>query len=77
VLYTDGLVERRGEDLHRGLDRLAAVLAGGGPHAEGETVAPGDDGAPQVAPVQVVRALVPGDLHDDDIAVLTLRVDPA
>jgi len=79
VLYTDGLVERRGEDLHRGLDRLAAVLAGGGPGAGAvaEPVAAAHDGAPRVVPVQVVRALVPGDLHDDDIAVLTLRVDPA
>ncbi|MGC5165558.1 GAF domain-containing SpoIIE family protein phosphatase [Luteimicrobium sp. DT211] len=78
VLYTDGLVERRGEDLHHGLDRLAAVLAGGGPGAggTGAPVTPAGDGTPRVAPVQVVRTLVPGDLHDDDIAVLTLRVDP-
>ncbi|WP_217913625.1 SpoIIE family protein phosphatase [Miltoncostaea marina] len=31
VLYTDGLVERRGEVLDQGLDRLAGVAAGGGP----------------------------------------------
>jgi serine phosphatase RsbU (regulator of sigma subunit) len=26
VLYTDGLIERRGEDIYTGLDRLAAAL---------------------------------------------------
>ena len=33
VLYTDGLVERRGEDIDAGIDALAAALDGGPPDA--------------------------------------------
>lgn len=38
VLYTDGLIERRGEDIDTGLDRLAAALLRHR-HADPETLA--------------------------------------
>ena len=39
ALYTDGLVERRGRDLHEGISTLAAVLAEDAPPSARETVA--------------------------------------
>lgn len=59
VLYTDGLVERRGSTIDEGLERLRAVLA----DVEG-------DGAAAVAD-SLIRTL--GSV-DDDAAVLVLRV---
>lgn len=48
-LYTDGLVERRGESIDIGLERLAAVIGGGADRSVGElatTLGPsGDDSA--------------------------------
>ncbi len=62
VLYTDGLVERRGEDLERGIEALAVrVAALVGPVA----------GVPE----QLVAAMLPQG-PDDDVAVLVARVDP-
>jgi serine phosphatase RsbU (regulator of sigma subunit) len=58
VLYTDGLVERRGEPLHVGLERLASALR--------ESPAP--------EPRRLVETLVPDEFHQDDTAVLTVRV---
>ena len=60
LLYTDGLVERRGEDLDVGLGRLAGALAVGG----------------DAAPEQVCDALLASMLADaptDDVALLVLR----
>jgi PAS domain S-box-containing protein len=34
VLYTDGMVEKRGEDIDDGVDALAALLAAGGPELD-------------------------------------------
>jgi PAS domain S-box-containing protein len=66
VLYTDGLVERRGEPLGDGLDRLlstASRLATTDP----ETLADG-----------LLAALRPDtDARDDDVAILVARVRPS
>ncbi|HET7357913.1 MAG TPA: SpoIIE family protein phosphatase [Nocardioidaceae bacterium] len=62
VLYTDGLVERRREDLDRGITTLAR-LAGG------------LDGPTAGMPERLVDALLP-DGPDDDVAILIARVDP-
>jgi serine phosphatase RsbU (regulator of sigma subunit) len=60
LLYTDGLVERRGEDITRGLDRLCAISAAH--HA-----------LPVAQFVDTVLAeLVPAQLTDD-VAVLAVR----
>ncbi len=62
VLYTDGLVERRGEDLELGIEALATrVAALTGPV----------DGVPE----ELVAAMLP-DGPDDDVAILVARVDP-
>ena len=58
LLYTDGLVERRGEHLQDGLDRLRAALAAG-PQDVHELV-----GA-------LVRRL---DGSDDDVALMAVRL---
>jgi PAS domain S-box-containing protein len=62
VLYTDGLVERRGEDLELGIENLARRVADlTGPVA----------GVPE----QLVSVMLP-DGPDDDVAILVARVDP-
>jgi anti-sigma regulatory factor (Ser/Thr protein kinase) len=63
ILYTDGLVERRGASLEEGLDRLAAAAAG---------AASADAGAICDA---LLSALLPP--LDDDVAILVARVRPA
>jgi serine phosphatase RsbU (regulator of sigma subunit) len=62
VLYTDGLVERRGEPLDAGLERLAAVVASG----------PSD---PDGLATHVLARLLPegGTLHDD-VTALVARI---
>ncbi|NAZ82945.1 SpoIIE family protein phosphatase [Kineococcus sp. R8] len=62
VLYTDGLVERRGEPLQEGLERLRRLLEG----AEDLT-------AEQVC--DRVLGLVADGPQDDDVALLVLRAD--
>ncbi|MEP7762440.1 SpoIIE family protein phosphatase [Sanguibacter sp. 25GB23B1] len=62
VLYTDGLVERRGEMLRDGLGRLVATLEGSG-----------DEDLADL-PAALVRDLV-GEGVADDVAVLLVRVD--
>ena len=62
VLYTDGLVERRGEDLEHGVHALARLAS------EMEEPTAG-------MPERLVQALLP-DGPDDDVAVLVARVDP-
>ena len=65
VVYTDGLIERRGESLDVGLSRLEAALAG---------LAPGS-AAGLVGPEQVWAAVDQrmGRVSDDDTIVLTVR----
>ncbi|MEW2523177.1 ATP-binding SpoIIE family protein phosphatase [Actinacidiphila alni] len=60
VLYTDGLIERRGEDIDVGVDALTAALSGA-------------TGAPQVICDRLTRALGVTSEHDDDVAVLVLQ----
>jgi len=63
LLYTDGLVERRGESLTDGLCRLADALA-----------AHGDLPVEELADV-VLQTMTP-QAPDDDVAVLILRPHP-
>ncbi|WP_328537975.1 ATP-binding SpoIIE family protein phosphatase [Streptomyces sp. NBC_00344] len=60
VLYTDGLVERRGEDIDEGVAALERALSGAG-------------GAPQVVCDRLIRALGVTADHDDDVAVLVVQ----
>jgi anti-sigma regulatory factor (Ser/Thr protein kinase) len=60
VLYTDGLVERRHQDIDEGIDALTRALAGA-------------TGAPQVICDRLMRALGVTSEHDDDVAVLVLQ----
>ncbi|MEV4431293.1 ATP-binding SpoIIE family protein phosphatase [Streptomyces sp. R-07] len=60
VFYTDGLVERRREDIDEGVAALARALAGA-------------DGTPQVVCDRLLRALGVTAEHDDDVAVLVVQ----
>lgn len=62
VLYTDGLVERRGEDIDEAIAGLAAVL--------GEAQADGADAEALCAAALGARGV---DLQDDDVCVLVVR----
>ena len=62
VLYTDGLVERRGEDLALGIATLAGHVAA-------------LDGPVDGVPEELVAGMLP-DGPDDDVAILIARVDP-
>jgi hypothetical protein len=61
VLYTDGLVERRDEDIDHGLDLLARTLAGAA-------------GGPEVVCARLLRAMGVTAEHDDDVAVLAFQL---
>jgi serine phosphatase RsbU (regulator of sigma subunit) len=61
VAFTDGLIERRDENLDAGLTRLAAAASPRAPSAEG------------LAARIVDQLTVDG--HDDDIAILVIRYD--
>ncbi|MDX3077962.1 SpoIIE family protein phosphatase [Streptomyces sp. NPDC088354] len=60
VLYTDGLIERRGEDIDEGVSALMNTLAGA-------------TGSPQVICDRLLRALGVTSEHADDVAVLVLQ----
>jgi anti-sigma regulatory factor (Ser/Thr protein kinase) len=60
VLYTDGLFERRHQDIDEGVDALTRALAGA-------------TGSPQVICDRLMRALGVTSEHDDDVAVLVLQ----
>ena len=60
VLYTDGLIERRGEDIDEGVASLMNALAGA-------------TGTPSVICNRLLRALGVTSEHDDDVAVLVLQ----
>ncbi|MCD2185687.1 SpoIIE family protein phosphatase [Actinomycetospora soli] len=64
VLYTDGLVERRGESLDEGLDRLVAVAT--------RSV----DTAPEPMASHLLDALAPAEAIDD-VAVVVVRLAPS
>ncbi|WP_328675402.1 SpoIIE family protein phosphatase [Streptomyces sp. NBC_00322] len=60
VLYTDGLIERRGEDIDEGVAALERALSGA-------------TGAPQVVCDRLIRSLGVTAEHDDDVAVLVVQ----
>lgn len=61
IAVTDGLVERRGEDIDEGIDRLLAATTGA-------------DGSPAKRLLDhVVASASAARLHDDDVTVLVLR----
>jgi PAS domain S-box-containing protein len=62
LLYTDGLVERRGEDLGLGIEALVRHMAG-------------ITGPVNGVPEELAAAMLP-DGPDDDVAILVARVDP-
>jgi serine phosphatase RsbU (regulator of sigma subunit) len=61
-LYTDGLVERRGEAIDSGIAHLCAALTTGHPETNCATVMAATSG---------------GEPHRDDIALLVFRREPA
>ncbi len=61
VLYTDGLVERRDQDIDEGLGQLARTLAGA-------------VGSPDVVCARLLRAMGVTADHDDDVAVLAFQL---
>lgn len=63
LLYTDGLIERRGESLADGMDRLAEAA-----------VAVDWDGAEHVCDALLERMLPPSVVRGDDVALLAVRV---
>jgi serine phosphatase RsbU (regulator of sigma subunit) len=63
LLYSDGLVERRGESIDDGIARLRDVAVHG----------PAD---PQELADHILRALLPGAGGEDDIALLAVRPEP-
>jgi anti-sigma regulatory factor (Ser/Thr protein kinase) len=62
LLYTDGLIERRGEALTAGLERLRMTV--------------GTPTSADAVCTRVVQELVPGGGGDDDIAMLAMRTLP-
>jgi PAS domain S-box-containing protein len=66
VLYTDGLVERRGESLDEGLDRLARAVAR--IHT---------DDAEAISDAILAEMLPPSASRADDVALLVARVTPS
>lgn len=65
VLFTDGLVERRGEDIDEGFAKIAAILA--------DTA----EKLPREVADSVLSALRPDGGYDDDIAMVVYRQPPA
>ena len=65
LLYTDGLVERRGEDIQDGLDRLAEVAY--------RELSGAPAGGLEAACLRMVDQCAPADQAADDIAVLAFR----
>ena len=63
VLYTDGLVERRGQDIDDGIELLSTLLSGTADRPLADAVD------------AVMDAMVPGD-PDDDVVVLAVRALP-
>jgi serine phosphatase RsbU (regulator of sigma subunit) len=58
VLYTDGLIERRGEDLAAGLSRLLGAV---------------EAADPEVLCARIMQRLVGQSIPEDDIALLAMR----
>ncbi|BBA98583.1 putative magnesium or manganese-dependent protein phosphatase [Actinacidiphila reveromycinica] len=77
LLYTDGLVERRGEDIDTSLARLAGLRLPpeGAPSAEGAVPARAGGGSLDALLARVVHRLAP-DAAEDDVALLAARAVP-
>ena len=58
AFYTDGLIERRGEPIDVGLERLRAAMTPGAPHLVAR---------------DIMRHLIGGFVPHDDIALLVMR----
>jgi serine phosphatase RsbU (regulator of sigma subunit) len=58
VLYTDGLIERRGEDLAAGMSRLLGAV---------------EAADPEVLCARIMQRLVGQSIPEDDIALLAMR----
>ncbi|QKW18079.1 SpoIIE family protein phosphatase [Kitasatospora sp. NA04385] len=67
LLYTDGLVERRGEDVLLGVDRLAGVLGSSEPLRTADTKAAAED---------VLNRMLPDCSREDDICFLLIQAPP-
>jgi anti-sigma regulatory factor (Ser/Thr protein kinase) len=65
ALFTDGLIERRGEPLDRGFTRLRDAIAAARP------------GEPEAVADQLLEVLVPGDDRRDDVALVVCQVTGA
>ncbi|WP_298795374.1 SpoIIE family protein phosphatase [Pseudonocardia sp. 73-21] len=65
LLYTDGLVERRGEVLDEGLERIATIAA------------PLDHLPPDALAEALLQEALAGSDHADDIAIVIARLIPA
>ena len=61
ILYTDGLIERRGEPLDAGMERLTIAATQSGGSIDGLSD-------------RLVRELVSESFHDDDVAVVSARL---
>ncbi len=66
VLYTDGLVERRGEAIDAGIERLVGAV--GGERSD-------DPAGPAGLAAELVRAQRPDGGYEDDVAVLIATLD--
>jgi len=73
VLYTDGLVERRGEHLQESIDRLAGMVAEAVPAAQASATAPAVLDARYLADAVLARATA-GEAPEDDIALLAVHL---
>ena len=64
VVITDGLVERRGEDIDDGISRVLDIAAAAGPASANAMLS------------RVISGMAASGLHDDDVTVLVLRRQP-
>lgn len=72
LLYTDGLVERRGEHLRTGIDRLVATVS----ELARDARSRGADLDLDELVDELLRRLVPDGAPDDDVAVLAVHLEP-
>jgi len=73
LLYTDGLVERRGTHLQEGIDALAELVAELAPEAQARATGSATLDAGFLADAVLARG-VAGDAPDDDIALLVVHL---
>ena len=71
ILYTDGLVEQRGESYATGLDRLGSA-ANGGRKPKARTSAPD----PERLCDRILDGVLKGHIREDDVTLMVLRMTP-